>query len=243
MSLSDLFVDPVGLPNDVYGFVQLVFLIVVYGYILFRASKLISDGSELLMLVLSPGLVGGLVLPVMGAIPDGAVVLFSGIGGSSPQVQLNNLGVGVGTLAGSTIMLLTIPWAVCAWLGRVDLTEDKCNANYRKGLTPGRTFWNTLTHTGIQTTSIVNPAAKIMCLTALVYLVIQVPAFAFGGSSTKVSSPSLGNDLHYWALAAFLISILSFIGECAGEVSCVTLRRSYRISYPLPPPPPPPPNH
>ncbi len=45
-----------------------------------KASKLIADGSELLMLVVNPGLIGGLVLPVMGAIPDGAIVLFSGLG-------------------------------------------------------------------------------------------------------------------------------------------------------------------
>lgn len=34
--------------------------------------------SDLLSIVLDPGLVGGLVLPVMGAVPDGAIVLFSG---------------------------------------------------------------------------------------------------------------------------------------------------------------------
>ena len=39
---------------------------VLYAFILFKASKLIADGSEMLMLVLNPGLIGGLVLPVMG---------------------------------------------------------------------------------------------------------------------------------------------------------------------------------
>lgn len=52
--------------------------------------------------VLSPGLIGGLVLPVMGAIPDGAMVLFSGLGAHA-QTQLK---VGVGTLA---VRWLT-PW-------------------------------------------------------------------------------------------------------------------------------------
>ena len=77
------------------------------------------------MLVLNPGLIGGLVLPVMGggciigpsedtlastsldlnnllaAVPDGAIVLFSGLGADA-QEQLN---VGIGTLAGSSIMV------------------------------------------------------------------------------------------------------------------------------------------
>lgn len=68
---------------------------------------MISDGSELLLLVPAvAGLVGSVVLPVLGAVPDGAIVLFSGMGDNAQQ----QLSVGVGALAGSTIMLLTIPW-------------------------------------------------------------------------------------------------------------------------------------
>lgn len=71
------------------------------------ASNMISDGSELLLLVPAvAGLVGSVVLPVLGAVPDGAIVLFSGMGDNAQE----QLSVGVGALAGSTIMLLTIPW-------------------------------------------------------------------------------------------------------------------------------------
>lgn len=71
------------------------------------ASNMISDGSELLLLVPAvAGIVGSVVLPVLGAVPDGAIVLFSGMGDDAQ----NQLSVGVGALAGSTIMLLTIPW-------------------------------------------------------------------------------------------------------------------------------------
>lgn len=68
---------------------------------------MISDGSELLLLVPAvAGIVGSVVLPVLGAVPDGAIVLFSGLGDDAQD----ELSVGVGALAGSTIMLLTIPW-------------------------------------------------------------------------------------------------------------------------------------
>lgn len=41
---------------------------------------MISDGSELLLLVPSmAGIVGSVVLPVLGAVPDGAIVVFSGM--------------------------------------------------------------------------------------------------------------------------------------------------------------------
>lgn len=46
MGLSDLFVDPSDLPEDGYGFVQLVFLMMCYGYVLATSSNWIADGSE-----------------------------------------------------------------------------------------------------------------------------------------------------------------------------------------------------
>ncbi len=63
------------IPRSPDGMMQLLFLMFVYGYVLLTASKLIADGSEMLMLILNPGVIGGLVLPVMGAVPDGAMVL------------------------------------------------------------------------------------------------------------------------------------------------------------------------
>lgn len=60
-----------------------------------------------------------MVLPVLGAVPDGAIVLFSGLG----ENAVEQVPVGVGALAGSTIMLLTIPWILATIGGRVDLPE------------------------------------------------------------------------------------------------------------------------
>ena len=75
--------------------------ILLPGYVLFVASNMISDGSELLLLIPSiAGIVGSCVLPVLGAVPDGMIVLFSGMGPDAQQ----QLDVGVGALAGSTIM-------------------------------------------------------------------------------------------------------------------------------------------
>lgn len=88
MALDDLFINVSTLPQDGYGFFQLIFLFVVYGYILMNASNLISDGSEFLLLVPSyAGIVGSIVLPILGAVPDGMLILFSGIG-SDAQNQL-----------------------------------------------------------------------------------------------------------------------------------------------------------
>merc|ERR1719159_2135067 len=97
---------------------QLCFTTIIYAYVLFQSSNLISDGSELLLLVPSvAGIVGSIVLPILGAVPDGMMVLFSGLG---PDAQ-EQVSVGVGALAGSTIMLLTLPWFLAVLGGRVSL--------------------------------------------------------------------------------------------------------------------------
>lgn len=52
-----------------------LFLAVVYGYIMFTAATYLSSGSELLLDVLGPGIIGGLFLPLLGALPDALLIL------------------------------------------------------------------------------------------------------------------------------------------------------------------------
>lgn len=126
-SQMGFFIDVEALPEGFDGFCQVIFLFVCYGYVLMNASNLISDGSELLLLVPAyAGIVGSVVLPILGAVPDGCIILFSGMG---PNAQ-EQLAVGVGALAGSTIMLLTIPWFLSILGGRVDVVNG---APYYKG--------------------------------------------------------------------------------------------------------------
>jgi hypothetical protein len=81
MGLDDLFINVATLPQDGYGSFQLLFLFAVYGYVLMNASNMISDGSEYLLLVPAyAGIVGSVVLPILGAVPDGMLILFSGMG-------------------------------------------------------------------------------------------------------------------------------------------------------------------
>lgn len=126
---SDIFIDPKTLPRDAGGAIQLLFLLAVYGRILMQSSHMISEGSELLLLVPAlAGVVGSVVLPVLGAVPDGAIVLFSGMGENAQE----ELTIGVGALAGSTIMLLTIPWFLSVVGGRVHLDPATGQALYKR---------------------------------------------------------------------------------------------------------------
>lgn len=46
-----------------------------YGYLMFQAAKRLSEGCEILLEILGPGIIGGLVLPVLSALPDAIVIL------------------------------------------------------------------------------------------------------------------------------------------------------------------------
>ena len=165
MALKDLFIDVTTLPAGPYGAFQLLTLGCLYAYLLCYASNLISDGSELLLLVPAyASLVGSVVIPVLGAVPDGCIVLFSGLGDNAEE----ELSVGVGVLAGSTIMLLTMPWFLCILGGRVDINTGTGRPNYASKLiqpdTDSCTSMTSLVETGISVNNIVRSSAKVKTL-------------------------------------------------------------------------------
>jgi Ca2+/Na+ antiporter len=166
------------LSEGFYGVFQLLFLMAAYGYVLVNAATLIGDGAELLLLVPEYAtLVGTLVLPILGAVPDGAIVLFSGMGADAQE----QLSVGMGALAGSTIMLLTIPWFLAVYAGRVDIVNGQCAYKPKKGekkLTEGTPMGSA----GVAPDQAVPNSCIIMLFTSITYIIIQAPAL-FGHSA------------------------------------------------------------
>jgi len=191
-------------PADV-GTTGLLWLFLSYGYALYYAADLIGEGSELLLLVPSmAGLVGGVVLPLLGAVPDGAIILFSGLG--SIEVAQEQISVGIGALAGSTIMLLTIPWALSIYSGRVDIVDG--NPMYKKNpkLTPGLSFSKTLTETGVSLSKEIRHGGIIMALTTIPYFIIQIPALFLRGSNREIAEGE-----HWWSLTAFILCVIGLV--------------------------------
>ena len=190
---------------------MLFWIFLAYGYMLFTAANLLSDGSELLLFIPQvAGLVGSVVLPVLGAVPDGMMVLFSGLGPTEKAQQ--NVAVGVGALAGSTIMLLTVPWFLAVLGGRVDYTQGKCQYNASQKLTKfGLT--DTLFHCGIRYKPEIRADAKIMVVTAFTYLVIQLPALYVDNQNPKIGLKVIEKDNSqesFWAFIGMVICIIFF---------------------------------
>jgi len=199
MSMPDIEASEVGTTG-------LIWLFLSYGYVLYYASNLISEGSDLLLLVPSmAGLVGGVVLPLLGAVPDGAIMLFSGLGDIS-QAQ-ETLSVGVGALAGSTIMLLTVPWGLSVFGGRVNIDDDGI-PNYRNTpkLTKKGSLHGELTKTGVSISETVSHGGVIMVITTIPYFLIQIPALFLHGPTEEVAKGE-----HYWALSGLVVCLVGFL--------------------------------
>lgn len=79
-------------------------------------------------------------------------------------------------------MLLTVPWCLCTFLGRVDIRGDQAMYSQKPSkLTKGYSF----SKTGVECTPEIPRNAKIMMATALVYLVIQGPSFWFQNNKVR----------------------------------------------------------
>lgn len=176
-----------------------IFEVLAFGYVILSGANILSDGSELLLEILNPGLIGGLVLPVLGALPDALIIAVSGLGGNREEVA-KQVAVGLGTLAGSTVMLLTLAWGGSVLAGRCDLDAQ--------GQAVDRTLTRTgdLTATGVTTDADVRPGARIMVLSVLLYGFVQVPAIL--GDVEDPTAAAIGGGA----------CLVTLVGYCAYQV-------------------------
>lgn len=235
-----LFISVTALPSGATGDFQLFFLFVTYAYILYLAICHLVEGAELLMLTKYQKVVGAVVLPILGAVPDGMVVLFSGIGPNA-QTQLQ---VGIGALAGSTVMLLSLNWPISIMGGAVNLSADtgepiyKVNKGYKNsrlgGAEQDADYGLFSTGVGVHANpESIRVMTMWMIITILPMVVIQVPAFIYWDVDDDTV---LGTDENPWALSAFIVSMLLFFGynlvqlqKMAGEEGLLTEKGINRI--------------
>lgn len=211
------------------GFLQVTLLLCVYGGVLYKASELIANGSELLLLVPSlRDIVGSVVLPILGAVPDGAIVLFSGLG---PNAQ-ETLSVGVGALAGSTSLLLTVPWFLSILAGRVTVIGNGEIATYRHRpkLYPEGNL--SLMKTGVQPRRMVRKSGRVMLLTAASYLVIQAAAIRtgtfFARDQTLLTTVQAAQSERGPAILCFVICLAFLIWYIYSQVTASESTIEYR---------------
>ncbi|KAL5715921.1 hypothetical protein ACHQM5_017679 [Ranunculus cassubicifolius] len=175
------------------------FMIIVYGFLMFTSANLLSNGSERLLEILGPGIIGGLFLPVLGALPDAMLILVSGLSGSVEVAQTQVL-VGMGLLAGSTVMLLTVLWGACVVVGKCDIEDstavDKKNT---KGFS--------LTGSGVTTDIWTSYAAMFLVISVVPFIIVQLPQIFHTSSGKRLA-----------ILVALIASIAMLITYCVYQV-------------------------
>ncbi|CAN1145860.1 Sodium/calcium exchanger NCL [Linum perenne] len=177
------------------------FLIIVYGYLMFLAATYLSSGSELLLEILGPGIVGGLFLPALGALPDAMLILVSGLSGSAETAQ-SQVSVGMGLLAGSTVMLLTIIWGSCILVGKCDIRESDNIAIDGKDT---RGFH--LTGSGVSTDIWTCYAARIMALSVVPFVIVQLPQMLHTPAARQLA-----------VLIGLIVSLIMLVSYCVYQV-------------------------
>ncbi|KAL3821233.1 hypothetical protein ACJIZ3_007138 [Penstemon smallii] len=175
------------------------FLILVYGYLMFLAAMYLSEGSELLLEILGPGIVGGLFLPVLGALPDAMLILVSGLSGSTETAQ-SQVSVGMGLLAGSTVMLITVIWGTCIFVGKCDIENHVAiDSQDTKGFS--------LTGSGISTDIWTSYAGIIMAISVIPFIIVQLPQIL-----------NIDSGRHLVVLIALIVSVSFLISYCLYQV-------------------------
>lgn len=192
--------------EETYGFLPCtstilgnLFLILVYGALMFTAARYLSTGSELLLEILGPGIIGGLFLPILGALPDALLIFVSGIAGSKETAQ-DQVFVGMGLLAGSTVMLLTLLWGSCVILGKTDIDEKTTiDLQDTKGFS--------LTGSGISTDMWTKYAAWLMVISVIPFVIVQLPQILHTSSGRRLA-----------VLISLIVSVMLLIAYCLYQV-------------------------
>ncbi|KAK6149986.1 hypothetical protein DH2020_017511 [Rehmannia glutinosa] len=169
--------------EPIYGFLPcstnvwgLLFLIVVYEILLSLGGKYVAIGSDLFFQITGPGLFGASLFQFLGTIPQIVLVLVSSLSGSLEAAQ-QRATLGMGLVAGTTVMLLTLIWGTSVVLGSYDLSEaittDKSESKK-----------NTPKGYGIVTDAETSYTARIMLITLAPFLILLL-ARVFNSSSGR----------------------------------------------------------
>lgn len=187
--------------RETYGFLPCsesvggsIFLMLAYGAVLMFAATCIGDGGEAMLdlEIMPPAIIGGILLPVLGAVPDAVIVAVSGLARATKVEVERKIAVGIGTLAGSTIMLLCVALPSSLFVGRCDIEDkgegpvavdqvldgqpsDAQKDGYCQGFS---SLCQHLYRTGISHDNTVLRIKWFMAFTSLGYLVVQGPAFS-----------------------------------------------------------------
>ncbi|KAK9085455.1 hypothetical protein Sjap_025866 [Stephania japonica] len=127
------------------------------------------------------------------------LILVSGLSGSRETAQSQVL-VGIGLLAGSTVMLLTVLWGSCVIVGKCDI-EDSTAIDQKD------TKRLSLTGSGVSTDIWTSYAAIIMAVSVIPFLIVQLPQLFLSSSERRLA-----------VLIALIVAVVLLLSYCVYQV-------------------------
>ncbi|KAI3973718.1 hypothetical protein MKX01_031138 [Papaver californicum] len=157
-----------------------LFQIVVYEYLLFLGERYVTEGSELVFQIL-PGIFGDSVFEILGAFHEAIMIVVAGLS-KSKEIAEEKVLTGVGLLAGSTVLLLTLVWGTCVIVGKNEILSDDSITNLKRRnnrLAAKRPLFSKIrsyiTDYGITTDRETSLTSRIMILSIVPFMLIQIP--------------------------------------------------------------------
>ncbi|KAM0017288.1 putative EF-hand domain, sodium/calcium exchanger membrane region, EF-hand domain pair [Helianthus debilis subsp. tardiflorus] len=194
------------------------FLIVVYEYLLFHGESYVSSGGKRIFQILGPGIFGASAFQVLAFLPESLILLVSGLSGTKDVAQEYVL-TGVGLLAGSAILLLTLIWGTCVIVGGRKFSSDSGSST---SVIPTQNQYQKLlsyfTGSGVTTDEETSSAAKIMVISVIPFTFFLIIEISFGVSQDYIFMIPL--------FVSFMFLIVYFIWQM-----CEPSIQKRRLSY------------
>lgn len=197
--------------EPVYGFLPCaseiwgqLFLILVYQYLLSLGEKYVSHASDLFFKLIGPGIFGASLFHILATLPQISLILVTGLSVREASAAAQRAGMGMSILAGSAVFNLTLVWASCVALGSYDISDDSTPSTTEGDKTsPAISF----TGFGVITDSETCLTARIMLLSMIPFIILQLP---------KILNSSLGTRVP--VLISLLVTLAFFISYCIYQI-------------------------
>nr|XP_043624743.1 sodium/calcium exchanger NCL2-like isoform X2 [Erigeron canadensis] len=211
--------------EQMYGFLPCsenllghLFLIVVYQYLLYHGESYVSSGGKRIFQILGPGIFGASAFQVLGFLPESLILLVSGLSNTKDVAQEYVL-TGVGLLAGSGILLLTLIWGTCVIIGSREFVSESGSSPFHVSTqNQYQKLLSYITGFGATTDHETRLAAKIMVLSVIPFAFLLIPEIFFG--------PSQGFIFMIPLFVSFIFLIVYFVYQMF-EPSIQKRRLSY----------------
>ncbi|KAI3495338.1 hypothetical protein L1887_37649 [Cichorium endivia] len=156
-----------------------LFLIVVYQYLMALGQKYISDGSDKFFGLIGPGIFGASLFHILANFPTLFFVLQSGLSSDDGGTSASS---GMNMLTGSAVMSLTLIWPSVITFGSYDLSDDDDSISSEDE----PSFLKKLTAYGVTTDNETSYTARIMLVSVIPFILLQLPAIIGSTSITRV---------------------------------------------------------